>query len=768
MKPDPHARLFSSFATFPVLGALALIAGILLEVAGAPVVFVVLLLVALAALGFGISRIQRNTGFALMLAVLLIPFGFWRYSSATHQPDPLANLEGRVLEFEGYFDGRVLYTNRGGLSVSPRKDLSPGRWRVKGRLEAINWYRNPGAFDLGAWLSRRGVLHGLRLVSSTRLPGQNILEPARAHLESGVKAKLQPREAAFMNALILGETDDLSSLPDLENDLTWRDVFARSGLSHILALSGQQVTLLVAALGLVLAFLGVWRYPALIGLLVFYTLVTGASPSVTRAALMGVAVLISGWLGRGKLEIMPTIALSAIFALGYSPQWILDLGFQLSYLAVIGMALFLPPVQVWLEKRSKPIRFLGSVFAVTFGAQALTLPLATSSFGLIPLFSPFVNLFAGFLAVVLVPIGFLAAALGAGLGGIVNFITQPFAWLLLELAHIFAYSPALEWGRISSAGMLAYYAVIAAIGLTLYGKLRFQLMLVVLIAAVIVTGLLGKRPHHEIVYFDVHQGDSSLIRLPQGDILIDGGGTPRSDYDIGARAIIPALRSMGVKHLLAIIGTHADSDHIEGVSAILKRVKTDVLILGQDKVYGVDPVLDAVKTAAEFARVPIRIVRRGETWRLGEATIEFLHPGNTMSEDDNTNSVIFTLEYHGRKSLFLGDAPSEIEAQIHPGKLEVLKLAHHGSRFSSSEELLDKTRSSMAIISSGAENTYGHPNAEVLDRVKRHNIRVYRTDRDGAIHYDLETGAIRLERPNDKAGTIGIAGKRPRVRVSTP
>jgi competence protein ComEC len=175
-----------------------------------------------------------------------------------------------------------------------------------------------------------------------------------------------------------------------------------------------------------------------------------------------------------------------------------------------------------------------------------------------------------------------------------------------------------------------------------------------------------------------------------------------------------------------------------------------------------------VKTAAEFARVPIRIVRRGETWRLGEATIEFLHPGNTMSEDDNTNSVIFTLEYHGRKSLFLGDAPSEIEAQIHPGKLEVLKLAHHGSRFSSSEELLDKTRPSIAIISSGAENTYGHPNAEVLDRVKRHNMRVYRTDRDGAIHYDLETGAITLERPNDKAGTIGIAGKRPRVRVTTP
>ncbi len=768
MKPNPHAKLFSSLATFPVFGAVASISGILLAVAGVSLVFVVLFAVAIAALGFGFSKLQRHTSFALMLAVLLIPIGFWRYNTAAHQPDLLANLEGRVLEFEGYFDGRVLYTNRGGLSVSPRKDLTPGRWRVKGRLEAISWYRNPGAFDLGAWLARRGVLHSLRLNSSTRLPGQTILEPARAHLEAGVKANLQPREAAFMNALILGETDDLSSLPELENGLTWRDVFARSGLSHILALSGQQVTLLVAALGLVLAFLGVWRYPALIGLLVFYTLVTGASPSVTRAALMGVAVLISQWLGRGKLEVMPTIGLSVIFALLFEPKWLFDLGFQLSYLAVIGMALFLPPVQVWLEKRSKPIRFMGGAFAVTFGAQALTLPIATSSFGLIPLFSPFVNLFAEFLAVVLVPIGFLAAALGAGLGAIVNLITQPFAWLLLELAHIFAYSPALEWGRISGAGMLAYYAVIAAIGLALYGKLRFQLALVVLIAAVIVTGLLGKRPHHEIVYFDVHQGDSSLIRLPEGDILIDGGGTPRGDFDMGARVIVPALRAMGVKRLRAVIATHADSDHIEGLNAVLAKVPTDIMLIGHDKVIGLDPFWDALKTSAELSRIPIKEVRRGETWQLGEATISFLSPSDEVSPEDNPNSVVCTLEYHGHKSLFLGDAPSEIEAQIHPGKLDVLKLAHHGSRFSNSEELLDKTRPSIAIISSGAENTYGHPNAEVLNRVKRHNMRVFRTDRDGAIHYDLETGAITLEHPNDKAGTIGIAGKRPRARVSTP
>ena len=662
MNSDPHAKLFASLATFPVLGAIALMIGILLEVTGVPLGFTVVATALIAGLGFVVSRFQSRIGFALMLAGLLIPFGFWRYQSLAHTPDPLAKLEGRVLEFEGYFDGRVLYTDQGGLSVSPRKDLTPGRWRLKGRLTAIDWYRNPGAFDLGTWLARRGVRHGFRLESKERLTGKNLLEPARTHLEAGVKANLQPREAAFMNALILGETDDLSSLSDLENGLTWRDVFARSGLSHILALSGQQITILVGTLGFVLVFLGVWRYPALIGLLVFYTLVTGASPSVTRAALMGGAVLLSQWLGRGKLEIMPTIGLSAIFALLLEPRWIFDLGFQLSYLAVIGMALFLPPVQHWLEKRSKPIQFLGVAFAVTFGAQALTLPLATSSFGLIPLFSPFVNLFAEFLAVVLVPLGFFAAALGAGLGGIINLLTQPLAWLLLELAHVFAYSPALEWGRISGAGMLAYYAVIVAIGLSLYGILRIQLALVVLIAAVVVTGLLGKRPHHEVVYFDVHQGDSSLIRLPEGDILIDGGGTPRGDFDMGTRVIVPALRNLGVKRLLAVIATHADSDHIEGLNAVLARVPTDVLIIGHDKAIGIDPFWDNLKTSAELSRIPVREVRRGESWRVGEASISFLSPSNEVSPEDNPNSVVCTLEYHGHEVFFW---------VMHPAKLKV-------------------------------------------------------------------------------------------------
>jgi competence protein ComEC len=237
---------------------------------------------------------------------------------------------------------------------------------------------------------------------------------------------------------------------------------------------------------------------------------------------------------------------------------------------------------------------------------------------------------------------------------------------------------------------------------------------------------------------------------------------------MGAKVVVPALRAMGVKRLRAVIATHADSDHIEGLNAVLARVPTDLLMIGHDKATGIDPFWDTLKTTASISRIPIREVRRGETWRVGEAVIQFLSPSSDVYPEDNTNSVVCTLEYHGHKSLFLGDAPSEIEAQIHPGNLEVLKLAHHGSRFSTSEELLDKTRPSIAIISSGAENTYGHPNAEVLDRVKRHNMRVYRTDRDGAIHYDLETGAITLEHPNDNAGKIGIPGKRPRARAITP
>lgn len=779
--PSAQSSLSSGLMTFPVFGALAVIAGISLERAGIPFLTVFAAFAAVVLIGLelrGMDRVKPRTLIVGLLALSLMPLAHLRSSLVERAPDAFAGLKTQSVRLEGESDGRFLSTPRGRVVITPRDALPAGRWRVQGRLEAISGARNPGSFDYAAWLERRGVRHGLHVFSRTAIGGANFLESVRAHLRAGVTSGLSSAEAAFMESLVLGWTDDLSSLPDPEVGTSWRTAFSRSGLAHVLALSGQQVTLLLVALGWALAPLGVRRYPVLIAFLVAYVLIVGMGPSVVRAALMGGAALLTLWLGRGRLEVLPALGLSAITTLLAGPRWIDDLGWQLSHLAVLGLAVFAPLVSRNLA-RFKPaprapllermrwaaLSFAALTLGTTLAAQAATLPLSASSFGIVALASPVANLIAAPLVALLVPMGFLAAALGPGPGGIVNALVGPLAHLTLETARVLSAWPALPWGTVSSLGFMAYFAFLTVIALALHGRVRWNLALAVGITAMLATAIPAARPHAEVVYLDVGQGDSSLIRLPEGDILVDGGGSLRSDFDVGERVVVPALRAMGVRRLLAVVATHADTDHIEGLSSVLARFPVGRLIVGHDKAPGVDPVWDAVIGAAKSRGVPIQPVRRGQVWRPGQARFEFLNPTWRPNDTDNPNSVAFSLEYRGHRSLFLGDSPAGIEAQIFPGRLDVLKLAHHGSRFSTSETLLDRTHSKIAIISSGARNTYGHPASDVLERLRSRGVAIYRTDRDGAIRYDLETGAITVIAPNAQAGLPGSPGRRPGSRL---
>jgi competence protein ComEC len=579
-----------------------------------------------------------------------------------------------------------------------------------------------------------------------------------------------------MTGVALGDPDELNGMAVSEGGTAWRDVFATSGLAHIMALSGQQVTILVLALTWLLRGLRLWRFPVLIVILLGYWAIVGAAPSVSRAILMGLAVLLAGWLGRGRLEVLPAIGLSAILTLLWTPAWLTDMGWLLSYLAVLGMVLFVPPTMRALrlkEPQDENPRLLWKlkyltvarvrywaigVVVTTLAAQTLTLPLVASSFGQVALVSPISNLFAELLMLPLVVLSFVAGILGQ-LAVVVNWAVQPLAWLLLEGAQVFAQVPVVEWGMISPTGYVAFYAVLFGVYAALLGWIRPYQMLAVALAAIVVTAL-PTRTRAEVVYLDVGQGDSVLIRLPVGDILVDGGGTPQSDFDIGARVVVPALRALGVR-ALTVVATHGDADHVEGLNAVLRHFKISSLMIGDDKVAGEDAVWDELMATAQSKNIPIRTVARGMDWHLGEAQIRFLHPAPPYAkDDDNLNSVAFSLEYRGKRLLFLGDASSEIEETMNPGSLDVLKLAHHGSRFSTSQTLLRRTQPSAVVNSSGSDNTYGHPSAAVLERLKAFNPLMFRTDRDGAIVYSFATGGFRTLIRDPQAGQLGLPGKR--------
>ena len=465
----------------------------------------------------------------VLLTLLFVPLGFVRLELWEARPQPLLPLIGTTQTLSGVGDGTYLTLDEpAGAKVvlSPKGVVGAGRVTLRGDIVEAATKRNPGGFDYAAFLARRGV--GAQVYVDEVLAFEPAAVSFKTRLQRGVVAGLSPPQAALQEAMTLGIRDNLRDL---------RDVFAAAGLAHVLALSGLHIGVLIAALGLLLRPLGVLRYPLMIAFVVAFAALVGATPSVLRATTMAVAVLASLWLGSGRLEPWPALSLAALLALLWNPSQLFDLSFQLSYLAVVGILVFAGPTLRLLHASPLPwwhpkALLLGSV-VVSLGAQAPLLPLLAHTFGTVPLFGPVVNLVALPLATVLVPLGFLAGLVGTvslPLAALLNHLTAPLASALVWTANTSAAWPSLDWGEIAPVGF-AYYGVGAfALALVSLGKLRLWRGLVV-VAAALTASMLTPAPHgSELVFFDVGQGDSTLIRLPhRTEILVDGGGTPFSD-----------------------------------------------------------------------------------------------------------------------------------------------------------------------------------------------------------------------------------------------
>jgi competence protein ComEC len=411
---------------------------------------------------------------------------------------------------------------------------------------------------------------------------------------------------------------------------------------------------------------------------------------------------------------------------------LVHLTYQLSYLAVLGLTL---SGRAAARLPARWPEWLRLALVATLLAEAATLPVVAGNFHQLPLVGLPANLIAEALMALLVPLGFLAGLLGP-LGWLANSLT---GWLLSGLlwtAQTFGQAPTLPWGSISPAGY-AVYAVFAAAGvLWLIGRVRLWALAGTALICIVCTALPAKLvPAREILYLDVGQGDATLIRANGLNMLVDGGGTPRGAYDLGAKTVVPALHAVGVFSIGIMVATHADADHIEGLTSVLNLMPVGELWIGQRKEG--DPVLSTLLATAEARHVPVREVRRGDSVTSGDIALNVMWPrGAPWSTADNDNSVVIELVSPHFRTAILGDLPDPAEAFLGLGRLDVLKLAHHGSRFSSGEAFLAETQPANAVISVG-RNTYGHPNPELLARLAARGVTVWRTDQVGTIRWPI-------------------------------
>lgn len=676
----------------------------------------ILLLTAIAAGGLAAGALRANAEAS------------WR--------DPLAPIAGRTVELAGVSDGRFLAVD----GVDARVALRPGGTvargtvprgvvRVRGRLRSAQPARTPGGFDERAWL--RGRRATLVLEEATVTHARPEAGP-RAAVRRGLDAGLGPDAATLLRAMVLGEREDARDL---------RDMFARAGLAHLLALSGLHLGVVVAAVGMLLAPLGRARGLVVAVVAASVPMLLGPSPSLVRAAIMAATTSLAVAAGTGRIGPVGTLALAAGVSLTVRPAWLGDLGFQLSYLSLAGILGLGAPWARRLASGGPPWRpraLFGGSLAVSVGAWLATLPVVATAFGTVAPAGPLVNVLAVPLAGVLVPAGALKGLVGAvwpAAGQALALAVGPMAEALLAVAGAGARLPQTPLPAIGGHG-----AVLFALGAAPWAwaaRRAFAPRRAALVTAIAVAcwaALPAAAPTPELVVLDVGQGDATLLRLPgRAEVLVDGGGTPFGSYDVGAEIVVPALRAMGVDALELVVATHADLDHAEGLVAVLRALPVGALAYGVDA--SGDPAWDRLAATARAEGVPLLPLRRGQRVRFGDATLHVLNPGARPSGDANDDSVVLRVDWRGRPwALLAGDVGRGVERTLAVPQLPLLLAPHHGSGASTSLELLRAARPEVVAISVG-RNRYGHPSDAVLGRAADAGARVRRTDEDGTLRF---------------------------------
>ncbi len=624
------------------------------------------------------------------------------------------------------------------------------------KLRRPKGFQNPGGFDLEAYLARRGISMSGSVKSALLVErGTPAFGGSPRKLVSRARGFVRRRIRAAFHRIGVGDEVPGIAIALLIGDRSlipqWAErLYQESGTFHVIVISGAHVALLAWVLYRVLRWTGIDQTPALFALLIalpLYAALCGGRPSVVRAVTMGCTIVGARLLSL-EVPALNALAASALLLLAFRPLDIYDPGFQLSFAATLSIFGLGVPLGASMSRFFG--RFLGRglgrlarALAISIAAQAAVIPILAWHFQRL---TP-VAVLASIVAMPLAAGSLVTAALLLIVAP-VAWVGDAFAWLVwlqvkgLELCGQVAV--ALPGGsmRVPPPGWLwlsGYLAIFGALFVT-HGWLRrlFGAFLCVMTLTLMVGRPGSPSSMLRLTAFDVGHGDALLLELPDGKrLLVDGGGSFDPSFDVGERVIVPALLRRGVRSLHAVLLTHSDFDHLGGLPAVIRNLK--VRELWQGPPTWELPAYRGLRQGASIHGVHVRRFRGGEKFHLGDVGFEVLAAGGSQSHGRNNDSLVLRVRY-GRSSLLLtGDAERWLEHElIRSGKTlraDVLKVAHHGSRSSTSAAFLEAVRPRLAVISAGSLH---HPSARVLHRLRARGITYVRTDMDGAVSVGLD------------------------------
>ena len=591
-----------------------------------------------------------------------------------------------------------------------------------------------------------------------------------------LKKILGEPHATFVSGLLFGGSASFSQ------DL--RDDFSRTGMSHIMAASGYNVAIFsyLLLIWLQRSVLGKRRALFAVGFfVVFYVVLAGATPSVIRAGMMAVVTLVGLGMRRPTHSYALLVFVAALMLLQNPTLLFDDVGFQLSFLATVGLLIGTPQIEGWFV--FLPKRFgIQEAFVSSVCASVFTLPILLWHFGSVSFIAPFVNVIILPLIPYLMFFGFVAMMVG-WMGPFMSFISFP-AWAFSSLTlHFIEWFGSLSFASVSvpAARMWSGMGVVIIVlfmrqqtknnheafvsiqekkmilkrAMSFAKRKRYALIFSLCIPSCLFIfsflfflleshQLYKKSGELQIWFFDVGQGDAIFIQTPTGEqMLIDSG------RDTRVLSKLSAVMMPWDKHLDAILLTHPDSDHMTGFLEILRRYEVDRFYETGIKT---DKIIQAsLREEAQRQGVGTYSVQDSSTIMMGDLSLHVLAPEasvlKTPPEDTNQTSIVLLLSYQGKKILFTGDLPTEMEYEILPDiktSIDLLQVPHHGSVYSTSKVFLEKIQPLFAVISVGEKNGYGHPHPVLLKRLAGAGVKIFRTDKDGDIFVKIDERGLRV------------------------
>ncbi|MFB0527264.1 MAG: DNA internalization-related competence protein ComEC/Rec2 [bacterium] len=621
------------------------------------------------------------------------------------------------------------------------------RLNISGRLSSPSASANPGLFDYRKYLSYRNV-HSLfsvyrsedieRLGKARIGIFRSVISKIRKRIDSIIKSNLPQLESSILAGVMLGERGGLPK--------EIQGIFADAGVLHTLAVSGLHVGLVLFIFYAFFRVMGIPKrttYFLTIMVVILYAQVTGGRPSAIRASIMATCGLVAILLERDR-HLYNSLALAALIILLLNPFTLFDVGFQLSFIATLGI-LYLTPHFLGYFPFSRPHRlttYILTSLAVSAGALVGVYPIIAFYFNKISLIALISNILVVPQVALIIALGFASSILGLfslGLAQVINTMNRLFIIVLFRCIGFFASLP-FSFKYVVSPSLiflLAYYlffAFLPKIESSRFAR-RFLLFFPIIFLFAIIGRKLIPSDKLSITFLDVGQGDAIHVRLPdRRDILIDGGGTI-GKFDIGEKVLVPYLLKDGVSKIDTIFLTHPHYNHIGGLIPILKKFKVKrVYYNGQN--YNDDLVQEFFQIIRK-KRIPLKYIAYGGRVKYDGMTLHILNP-RIIRENIDCNSLVMKLSYGDFGILFTGDIDYEVQEELNKEEIEshILQIPNHGKGLIS-PKFLYKVAPKYGIISTKFE-------VRKLEE-KYSNIRLFSTSENGAIVIKTDGKSFEIE-----------------------